>query len=122
MVSLDLLGVLDEAVTFPGHKGMLSRLSRIYLNESELVLMDSIQVEAVKRGRLDVVHAIDEAVKRTAIIDRWLRLRQLRSAALQLKERSPWLWKQLAPFRHLFTRILLKITNPGGRGVLDASD
>lgn len=114
MSSLDLLGALDEAPTFPGRERMLARLSRTYLDESELILMASVRQNAILRERLDVVRAIDEGVQRTARLDRWLRLRLMRSVGLKLKEKVPRLWELLSPLRIVLKRILSKVTNPRG--------
>jgi hypothetical protein len=114
MSSLDLLGALEDASTFPGRERMLAKLSRTYLDESELILMASVRENAILRERPDVVRAIDEGVQRTERLDRWLRLRQMRSMALKFKDTVPWLWELFAPLRRVLKRLLWKITNPGG--------
>jgi len=92
MVPLDIAGALPRAVTFPGDKLDLDRVSRIVTQDIQLPFIEELRDLARQRGKTELAEALDRSFERAELIRRRRRLKDWLT-------NKPVLWRFAGPLR-----------------------
>ena len=113
MLTLELLGALEKCSTFTAKSTDLDQVARLYLSDEwSLYYLKPIRDYACRRGRGDIVDAIESSFAHTDRLNRWLLLSMVWKANAFLRK-NPTVWSALRPFRSVMKAVMKKIT--GGR-------
>lgn len=73
ILTLELIGALDRCAAFSGARVNVAYVKRVYIAEANLHLYyQDIRAFAVQKGRKDIAKAIDQCVKGSTRLTRWL--------------------------------------------------
>lgn len=103
MVALDLLGALEKSQVFNTESYSPRQIETIYLSENAAKMFTELKEEAAQLGRADIVSSIDQSLRRSSVMKRWLRREDVHRLTMSLRRRER-LWRWLKPVRRLLKR------------------
>ena len=106
MLAFQLAGVLPQIETFPRHHISVSEARKIYHPQSRQThYFDELIEVARQYGQPELADALEYSLKRSARVNRWTHIEQLRALAERMKYLQPVLYRLLYPARRLVHHI-----------------
>ena len=113
MATIDLLEKKELATSFDWNKYSLEKVANVYLaNDADVNFFLEIRDEAIKRGRTDLLSAVEYSLAKSrrirflsSIFPSKIRVFQIFDNILDAVSRVPFLWRLVNPIRRLIIRL-----------------